>query len=218
MEFIFLRHAESEGNVQGIMQGRKDYPLSAVGHRQSQCLTEHLQAYLFARALPQAIFCSPLTRTRQTIAGFCERNPEIPFIVHEQLVEVDSGILSGLSWNQALEQHPEVCQAFKAARDWGAVPQGESKESLWQRAQAFLDQLQAEYPSDTRFLIVTHGGFIRAALSLLAGIAYSEKLFVCIDNTSLSLAGIQGERRYIRYINDTRHLQACDYTPEFAPL
>ncbi|PKL75232.1 MAG: hypothetical protein CVV27_16425 [Candidatus Melainabacteria bacterium HGW-Melainabacteria-1] len=127
-------------------------------------------------------------------------------------------MFSGLTWTEAQSRHPEICQAFKAARDWGAVPEGESKSLLWQRAERFIEHLRQQHAEGSLLLIVSHGGFIRAALSILAGIQASEKLFVCIDNTSLSLAGIKGERRYIRYINDTRHLQTCDYQPEFAPL
>ncbi len=217
MEFLFLRHAESMGNVQGIMQGRHEYGLSESGLNQTQLLFKYLTQTLFAKRDPTHIYCSPLERARNTIAPFCQHQPELPYSTHEDLVEVDSGILSGLTWAQAREQHPEVCTAFKAARDWGAVPEGESKEVLWQRAERFLAQLQQTHEPDSLILVVTHGGFIRACLSVLSGIAPSEKVFLCIDNTSLSLAGIQGERRYVRYINDTRHLQLCDFQPEFAP-
>lgn len=218
MEFLFLRHAESEGNVQGIMQGRKEYALSEAGHRQARLLAGYLQETHFAVRRPDHIYCSPLQRAQQTLAPVRAALADVPLVLEPDLVEVDSGILSGLTWAQALEQHPEVCKDFKAARDWGAVPEGESKESLWNRAERFIDQLRQQHAESGLILVVTHGGFIRAALSILAGIRPSEKLFVCIDNTSLSLAGIKGERRYIRYINDTRHLQPCDYHPESAPL
>ena len=35
MEIMLLRHGESEGNAQGRMQGRRDYPLSALGREQA---------------------------------------------------------------------------------------------------------------------------------------------------------------------------------------
>ncbi|HEY9840238.1 MAG TPA: histidine phosphatase family protein [Candidatus Obscuribacterales bacterium] len=218
MEFLFLRHAESEGNVQGIMQGRKEYLLSEAGHRQTRLLAQHLESNLFHVRRPDQICCSPLQRAQQTLGPWLESAGQIPFLLEPDLVEVDSGIFSGLTWAQAREQHPEICKDFKAARDWGAVPQGESKDSLWKRAERFINLQRQQHDENALLLVVTHGGFIRAALSILAGIKPSEKLFLCIDNTSLSLAGIQGERRYIRYINDTRHLQTCDYQAEFAPL
>ncbi len=218
MEFIFIRHAESAGNVRGIMQGRKDYPLSVLGWQQSQCLTDYLHQDLFQNTLPTAIYCSPLQRTRQTIEAYQQLCPDIPFVVSEHLLEVDSGIFSGLNWQEALVRHPEICKDFKQAGDWGVVPEGESRQDLWQRARDFIGHVQAKYPPQSRILVMTHGGFVRAALSILAGIVPDEKLFVCIDNTSISIAGIHSTRRYIRSINDTRHLKTCDYIPEFSPL
>src|SRR4051794_23418853 len=35
MEILLLRHGESEGNAEGRMQGRRDYPLSALGRDQA---------------------------------------------------------------------------------------------------------------------------------------------------------------------------------------
>ena len=35
MEIMLLRHGESEGNAQGRMQGRRDFPLSALGRQQA---------------------------------------------------------------------------------------------------------------------------------------------------------------------------------------
>ncbi|TSC65180.1 MAG: hypothetical protein CEO22_577, partial [Candidatus Berkelbacteria bacterium Gr01-1014_85] len=31
---VLIRHAESTGNLQGIFQGQKDYPLSKAGQKQ----------------------------------------------------------------------------------------------------------------------------------------------------------------------------------------
>ena len=103
MDFLFLRHAESEGNVLGIMQGRKEYHLSENGHRQARLLSRHLEQTLFAERRPDQIYCSPLLRAQQTIAPLRESLGEIPFGLDADLVEVDSGILSGLTWAEAFE-------------------------------------------------------------------------------------------------------------------
>lgn len=217
MDFLFLRHAESQGNLQGIMQGRRDYALSEMGQRQAQVVAEYLQSCHFESRVPDQIYCSPLQRACQTAQPLQMLLPEIPFATHAELVEVDSGIFSGLTWQEAGAQYPEVQRAFQAARDWGAVPEGESKLQLWQRAERFLTELRERHTADSLILLVTHGGFIRAALSVLAGIGPEEKLFLCIDNTSLSLAGERNGRRYVRYMNDTRHLKSCDLIPDFIP-
>ena len=132
-------------------------------------------------------------------------------------MEVDSGIFSGLTWQEAGEKHPEVQQQFAASRDWGSVPGGESKVSLWQRAEGFLQALIAQESEDAFVVMMSHGGFIRACLSYLACVPPDAPVFVCIDNTALSLAGTRHQRHYIRYINDTQHLQAHDFQRDFIP-
>jgi len=217
MELLFIRHAESEGNTRGVMQGRQEYDLSDLGHQQADVLTSFLASCVFDKRPPDHVYCSPLQRAQQTAEPLKQRFPEVPFSDHPDLVEVDSGIFSGLTWAEASERHPETAAQFKAARDWQAVPQGESKQALWQRASALIQHLEQTHAPGTQLVLVTHGGLIRAALSVLMGVSFEQELFLCIDNTSLSLAGIQGQHRYIRYVNNTRHLNPCDFQPDYIP-
>lgn len=199
------------------MQGRKDYALSEQGHKQAQIVAHYLRDCVFPERLPQQVYCSPLKRARETAAPLQAHFPDLPFAYDDALVEVDSGIFSGLTWDEAGAQYPEVQKRFQAARDWAAVPQGESKVDLWQRAEVFLEALRGKHAEDSQILLVTHGGFIRALLSVMLGVAPEEAVFIAIDNTSLSLAGERNGRRYIRYINNTRHLQTCDFQSDFIP-
>ena len=217
MELLFLRHAESLGNLKSIMQGRKDYALSERGHQQAQIVADFLKTQLFAERLPTHIYCSPLKRTMETAAPFRAHFPDLPFECHDDLVEVDSGIFSGLTWAQAGAQYPEIQKRFKAVRDWGAVPEGESKVALWQRAQNLISELSQRHNEDDYILMITHGGFIRASLSVLMGVPPDEAVFIAIDNTALSLAGQRHGRRFVRYINNTQHLQPCDFQSDYIP-
>jgi len=217
MDFLFLRHAESNGNLKNIMQGRKEYSLSETGHLQALAVANYLKNCIFVDKSPTKIYCSPLARTLETYQPLHDLAPSIPFQTHDDLVEVDSGVFSGLTWQEAGEIHPEVQRDFRASRDWGTVPGGESKQDLWLRAGLFLQFLREQHAPDDLLLIISHGGFIRAALSVLLGITSEEALFVCIDNTSLSHAGEKNGRRYLRYINDTRHIETCDLHIDYIP-
>lgn len=197
------------------MQGTHDFSLSEQGLYQSQILATRLKHELLQRP-PAAFYCSPLSRTRQTLAPTLEHFKTIPCHYDAQLVEVDSGIFSGLTWAEAGEKYPEVQAQFMASRDWGSVPGGESKQALWQRAEQFIHGL-TQSTSHEFVVIMSHGGFIRACLSYLACVPPDAPVFVCIDNTSLSLAGSKNARHYIRYVNDTRHLQAHDFQQDFIP-
>lgn len=216
MEIMLIRHAESTGNLHGIMQGQFDYPLSETGQQQAQILSDYLAVCLGDRH-PTAIYASPLQRALQTAHSSQEWLTQTIQIL-DILTEVDSGIFTGLTWTEAGERYPDIQRQFKQVRDWGVVPQGESREALWQRATDFLQWLESNHTADDFIMVFTHGGFIRALLSVFAGIHPSHNLFIGIDNTSLSLIGLSGSRRYIRYINNTKHIQGCPFEPEAIPL
>ncbi|MBO0201184.1 histidine phosphatase family protein, partial [Vibrio alginolyticus] len=75
--------------------------------------------------------------------------------------EVNSGRLQGLLQSEIEAHFPDYVRAVRAD-PWNTPrPQGESMAEVSRRVEAFLREL----PSG-RFLIVTHGGVIRAALKL----------------------------------------------------
>lgn len=198
------------------MQGQVDYPLSPKGLQQSAYLAAHLQNH-YAWKRPDFFLASPLQRAWET-AAIIRESLDLPTPETDpRLMEVSSGIFSGLTWEEALRRYPEECARFKQARDWGAVPQGESRQALWERARSFLNDLRARFPEQAQGLVVTHGGLIRALLGVVAAVSPAENLFICIDNTSLSLIGLEGERRYIRFVNRTEHLNPCDFQPDYIP-
>ena len=53
-------------------------------------------------------------------------------------------------------------------------------------------------------LIVTHGGVINAYLSGVLGI--EEDMFFLPENTSINTVAVEGNRRRVRFLNDTRHV------------
>ncbi len=202
------------------MQGQRDFALSERGLAQSDKLANYLKTNLvpnLSKVAPARFYCSPLQRTRQTLAPTLNAFPDISCHEDPQLVEVDSGIFSGLTWEEAGEKYPEERERFAKARDWGAVPGGESKVELWRRAAGFLTQLASEHSADDFVVVMSHGGFIRACLSHLASVPPDAPVFVCIDNTALSLAGMHNQRHYIRYVNDTRHLHCNDFDLDYIP-
>ena len=139
MEIAFVRHAESTGNAQGIMQGRADYALSENGHRQAEKVAQYI-ANLDYPPLWSCMYSSPLSRTVETAEKIAQA-VNLEFETHELLLEVDPGIFTGLTWEEAFAQHPEICKAFKLQKDWSAVPNGESRVELWKRAETFLNYL-----------------------------------------------------------------------------
>ena len=90
---ILVRHGQSEANAAGLLVGRTDSALTALGRRQAERIGEALVAGHTGQ--PVRIITSPLSRARHTAAivaaAYGGAEPE----VEERLIELDYGGLEG---------------------------------------------------------------------------------------------------------------------------
>jgi len=94
MNIYLVRHGENEDNAAGILNGRRDLPLTALGKEQSLAV-----AIALAKRVKKidAIYSSPLLRARQTAEVIADKTGVKDFIVEDDLIERDYGILTGKS-------------------------------------------------------------------------------------------------------------------------
>jgi broad specificity phosphatase PhoE len=139
----FIRHGESELNVQQLFAGSTDTPLTDKGRRQAR------QAGRRARTLGiDHIIASPLSRALET-AQIIAREigyPEERITQHDLLVERHYASLEGTPYQRDL--------------DLSRFPDVEQHEALLERARQALEYLES-LPHET-ILVVSHGGFGRA--------------------------------------------------------
>ena len=79
---IFIRHAETEFNRDGIFAGRTDCNITKEGFEQAKKLFEEEQKHF------DYIYCSPLRRTKQTLEAIIPGS--VP-IVDERITEISIG-------------------------------------------------------------------------------------------------------------------------------
>lgn len=157
--FLFVRHGESEGNVNGLWQGQAEFPLTETGRGQARSLAEHL-----ARAGVQfdKAMASPLSRTRETGE-----------IIAQRLgcpLEFDP---VWLEWNNGLfaATHPQNRPAPEPDYYTLHQPVGETGETIWEfylRGGRAIQTLFQQPPG--RYLVVAHGGILNMALKAALGI------------------------------------------------
>ena len=145
MRVLIIRHGQTDWNKKGLLQGTIDIPLNEEGLKQAEMAYEQLKDEKI-----DAVFCSPLTRTRQT-AEVILKDRNIPIIYDERIVERRFGVAEGTSiydidfdatW---IPGRPPICEGM------------ETFEMLYDRLADFFDEIYEEY-SDKTVLIVTHGG------------------------------------------------------------
>jgi broad specificity phosphatase PhoE len=174
VDFFLLRHGKSEGNKKDIVQGHLDYPLSEEGREQAR-LTG---GWLAGRNI-QSVLCSPLKRAEETarlVASAAALAPPRPLA---QLMELDTGVYTGLTLAEAAAKYPHMWPRFQAA-SWEAVEGAEKIPVLRQRAAAVWDILVQETaaiarrekpapPSRFGILAVTHAGFFQWLIRAASG-------------------------------------------------
>lgn len=151
MKFYLLRHGQTDWNLEGRLQGRKDIPMNGSGREQMIRVAEHLQELNFRVDL---IVSSPLGRAAESAKivsgqiGF-ERN----IIYDDDFIERRFGLAEGLIWNSEMNLDNE---------QYGA----ESVEDICERAEKAIGKYMCY--EDKNILIVAHGAILSALKSVLS--------------------------------------------------
>jgi glucosyl-3-phosphoglycerate phosphatase len=149
---VLVRHGQSTWNADGLLQGQADPPLSEAGRREAAAL-----APVGARFASGRVVCSDQRRARETAAllGHPDARRDVRWR------EIGVGEWAG---------RPLADLPGGSEPSWrgGSIvpPGGESWGSLSARVVKALAELQAAGGS---WLVVCHGGAIRAAVAALTG-------------------------------------------------
>ncbi|MFM8608362.1 MAG: histidine phosphatase family protein [Hyphomicrobiales bacterium] len=163
---LFVRHGETDWNVEGRLQGQTDIQLNALGRIQAEDVGRRL-AKLIDTPAHSKWLVSPLGRTRET-AEIARRalglDPKA-YQTEDQLKEITFGAWEGFTWAELRKSEP-LAEAERMKNKWGYVPpQGESYEMLTNRIGLWLETVKSE------IVAVSHGGVARALMVLAAGLS-----------------------------------------------
>jgi 2,3-bisphosphoglycerate-dependent phosphoglycerate mutase len=156
-----LRHGKSQANEQNVLQGQMDSPLTEEGVRQSQALATHWKA---EEVTFTKIISSPLGRAHET-AHIVSDLLMIPIELDDQWKEREFGKAEGLRYEEILSKYHELPP--RSVYD-PAYETGESDWDLYIRAANAVQNLT--YRTSGRYLVVSHGSIMNAALSAIIGI------------------------------------------------
>jgi broad specificity phosphatase PhoE len=161
----YVRHGETDFNVEGRLQGRRDTVLNARGRQQAMDCGYVLRD-LFARdrrsAEDFAYVSSPLRRARETMQFLRTALGLDPtaYDVDDRLMEISYGEWEGLTLPEIDVRVPGVL-AQRERDKWDfAPPGGESYRQLTAR----IGEWYAAMTRDT--VVAAHGGGVRALMAL----------------------------------------------------
>jgi broad specificity phosphatase PhoE len=158
VDFILIRHGESEGNSGGIFQGRSEYPLTDEGRFQAR----QRGRSLVSRAVKTAILSSPLGRALESAEIIAQELGLEGVQVVPELIEFDLGDWTGKTWAELKAASPELWKRFRT-QSWAGIESTERPESLYDRSCSAWKALRDRAREDRldRVIALTHGGLLQ---------------------------------------------------------
>lgn len=158
--FHLVRHGEHARQGRIIAGRTGGIGLSPKGRAEVDGIAEHLSSQMV-----EAIYASPLDRTRET-AAIIARRFNLPVSIREDLIELDFGEWTGLTFDQVRSDKRWL--PWQACRSIAAIPGGESWRGVQDRIVHALFDLRRQHPEET-LILVSHGDVIRAAMLFALG-------------------------------------------------
>ncbi|ELY4128557.1 histidine phosphatase family protein [Cronobacter malonaticus] len=162
MNLLLIRHAETEWNRGGLIQGHQDSALTARGLQETTAL---LTALTHEFPSVDAVYTSPAGRAHH-MANAIASHFRCPLSVEPLLQEQAFGDYEGMTRMQLRRDNPLSAEALFSTDALFTPPGGESLACAAQRLLSFIrDDLAAT--SHTTCCVVTHGHILQGALAIL---------------------------------------------------
>jgi broad specificity phosphatase PhoE len=176
---ILVRHGQTAANVRGLLLGRADPPLTAVGLRQAAALAHALPH-------PARIVSSPLQRAMQTAAAF-SANSNTSIDVDDRWIEMDYGALDGVPVSSVPEP---IWQRWQ--RDPHFVPAGgEALDAVGRRVRNACTDIAAE-AAQSDIVVVSHVSPIKAAVAWALGVGDEVAWRMFLDDAAVCQIDTRG--------------------------
>ena len=184
MVLSIVRHARTEANAGGRLQGNLDLPLDDVGREQAARLPSLVTGI-------DRVVCSPLLRAQQTAAVF-----GFEPTIDERLREVSYGPYEG---HRIADLPQEMWQRWVTDLDY--APEGaETLRSMFERVSAALGDLVAE-ANDQHIVVVTHATPVKAAMAWALGVDVGIATRSWVDQASVTRIVVRGDRPVLSAFN-----------------
>ncbi len=194
-----VRHGRSVWNAAGRIQGQIDIELDEIGLQQAQRIADRLEREPIA-----AIYSSPLRRAQRTAEAIAARF-NLPVTPDARLMEYNFGVISGMTWEEVTENHPELANRW--LEDPWAVPVAESegRVNFAARVMSAMQDIYGQHPAG-HVAVVAHGGTFGIYLTAMLGLDLNRRHPFHFGNTSLSQVELREGVFHIHTLNNTCHL------------
>src|SRR6476469_5515381 len=166
---LLIRHGQSKGNAERRFGGHTATPLSARGRNQAAATARTLKSESIT-----AIYSSDLARAMETAKPLANMIG-LPVNGTSAFRERDVGVMEGLTFEDAAQQHPEQYAALLRRDFEHVLSGGESYRQLLDRAWQKLDEIIKQNHGGT-VVVFSHTGTICILALHLIGALDAPKL------------------------------------------
>ena len=184
IEFVVVRHGETESNIGGTVQGQVDSPLNKLGLRQAAAAAEYLHAVHFDGCVTSDLRRAVDTARVILTAG----GSSLEIQQTAEFREWSLGDLENRAVSELIQENPVLMRSFRY--ESGApfeVPGGESSTAFLARVRGAMTRLSQEFQTGQRVLIVTHGAVINRILQVVTGLFQKGNRIPIVENASISV-------------------------------
>ena len=180
MKLIFIRHGQTDWNVQGKIQGSYDSELNATGIEQAMSLSEKLfnLNYKFSK-----IYSSPQKRALKT-AEILSKSSNVDYISVKDLQEMNMGKWEGLSWREVEENYPNEYKEWHLNRRYTKTPEGESYQDMLDRVLKAIHKIINE--NNENVVIVSHSAVIMCLQCYVTNTPFNDMLKFKTKNANIT--------------------------------
>lgn len=195
VKIYFVRHGETQYNVEKRMQGFCDSPLTETGIIQAKSVGKGLSDIEF-----NAIYTSDSQRVIDT-ANYAIGDRKIPFSIDPRLKEMNFGVLESLLETEISAQYGNILETLFSLSDVNlSAPEGESYLQLFTRTSSAISDIIEKHKNEGgNILVFSHGVTIGNYLMQLAKMSK----YPHHENCSVSVVKYLNGDFYLDKIADT---------------
>jgi len=179
IEFILIRHGETDWSKEKRYQGKTDVPLSTEGKKQVRCLSR-----VFAQYEPHVVYTSTLSRTRESGTILC-KSIAAPLKEDAQLNELNFGEWEGKTADELIKTQDPLYTKWMEGQ-LIKPPHGETVSSLRKRVKNFLQECIKTHKNKT-VAIVSHGGVLRLLIIEILGLPQKNLFTFKVETGTMSV-------------------------------
>jgi alpha-ribazole phosphatase len=200
MNLYMVRHGQTAASRENRFSGSSDPPLTAVGEAMAQAF-----ARAYASLTWEAIYTSPMVRTRQTADALC-RLAGVQATVEDGLREVDYGEWEGLRQDEVKERWPQAFEYWAEDVASRGTPGGETAFHVAARAMRVVEGIRSRHARGN-VLLVSHKATLRVITCALLGLdvrLFRERIAQPVAAVTMFL--VTNRTAHLTILGDRSHL------------